>query len=136
MASADAAQEGGKMGEPDDANVAVSQTMEFAWRSADDESDFNALLGRRVRLHGLCARPELNGRVGRVWSWHEEAGRAGVKLEGAGGVEEDGTLAVRPANLAVLASQRSPAAGCDDDAADAAEAEPRPEAAARTPTSE
>ena len=120
------------MGEPDDANVAVSQTMEFAWRSADDESDFNALLGRRVRLHGLCARPELNGRVGRVWSWHEEAGRAGVKLEGAGGADEDGTLAVRPANLAVLAAQRSPAAGGDD--ADA-EAEPqRPKAASGTNT--
>ena len=107
----------------------VRQThMSFEWSDGSGESDFNQLLGKRVRIVGLTGRPELNGCVGartlhaqvfahvacarcmhtlrahvactlsehctctahcsgrartgalagRVYSWHEDKGRAGV----------------------------------------------------------
>mmetsp|Transcript_14564 Transcript_14564/g.31571 ORF Transcript_14564/g.31571 Transcript_14564/m.31571 type:complete len:127 (-) Transcript_14564:317-697(-) len=70
------------------------------WSDGSGESDFNALLGAHVRLHGLHVRPELNGRLGRVFSWHEEDGRAGVCVDGV-----EGMLAIRPANLGRLSRE-------------------------------
>ena len=46
-----------------------------------DESAVRALLGRPVRISGL-ERTNLNGRVGRVYSWHARLQRAGVQLLG------------------------------------------------------
>ena len=73
--------------------------MEVAWSDGTSEDrDFSSLLGKVVKLDGLKGRPELNGCIGRVWSWNAHTGRAGVRLEG----EQEprvGTLAVRPINL-------------------------------------
>ena len=81
--------------------------MSFAWSDGTGESDFNSLLGKRVRLVGLKARPELNGRTGRVYSWHEDKGRAGVVLDDD---DDEGTLALRPANLEEVHRAVEPAA--------------------------
>lgn len=64
---------------------------------AGEESDFHQLLGKSVRLHGLGKRPELNGCIGRVFSWHAETGRAGVKLSG-----EAEMLAIKTSNLELV----------------------------------
>ena len=43
----------------------VRQTqMSFEWSDGTGESDFNQLLGKRVRIIGLTGRPELNGCLG------------------------------------------------------------------------
>ena len=43
----------------------VRQThMLFEWSDGTGESDFNQLLGKRVRIIGLTGRPELNGCLG------------------------------------------------------------------------
>tara|TARA_B100000524_G_C23517423_1_gene322872 strand:+ start:158 stop:451 length:294 start_codon:yes stop_codon:yes gene_type:complete len=70
------------------------QHMQFQWSDGTGESDFNNLLGRRVRLRGLCARPELNGRVGTVMVWDNHAQRAGIDIPGL-----ERYMAVRPVNL-------------------------------------
>ena len=66
------------------------------------------MLGRRVRLSGLQARPELNGRLGTVMGWHEASGRWAVELEGEAErhTEDDGAAA------------RVGGSGCEDDAKD------------------
>ncbi len=70
--------------------------MQVEWSDGTGESDFNGLLGKRVRLHGLQARPEYNGKVGRVYSFDNEKGRAGVHLDTGPG------LWVKPSNLTEL----------------------------------
>ena len=77
--------------------------MEVAWsdRSGDD---FNALLGKRVRLAALESKPELNGRIGQVFSWHENTGRCGVRLDG----DAERMLALRPANIVPLEHEDLP----------------------------
>ena len=75
---------------------AIRQTsMAVEWSDGTGDDEFNSLLGRRVKLSGLTARPELNGQVGRVFSCHDSTGRAGVKLDSDG----SRTLAIRFANL-------------------------------------
>ena len=74
--------------------------MQIAWSDGSGLSDFNELLGHRVRLHGLRARPELNGQVGRVYSFDHEKGRAGVYLDSGGN-----GLWVRPSNCQVDEAQ-------------------------------
>ena len=59
-----------------------------------EPDEFNDLLGARVIVHGLTGRPDLNGCSGRVMSWHQVHGRAGVRLDG-----ETKSIAIRPANL-------------------------------------
>jgi hypothetical protein len=54
-----------------------------------------ALLGRHVKLTGLQARPELNGRVGVATEYNADKQRYAVKLSGANGE----TVSVRPSNL-------------------------------------
>lgn len=56
--------------------------------------------GARVRLAGLAAKPELNGRTGACGSFDERSGRFVVRLDGAG--SGDG-IKVRPDNLELAA---------------------------------
>lgn len=70
------------------------QRMEFQWSDGTGDTEFSNLLGRCVRLKGLQARPELNGRIGTVMVWDENAERAGVDIAGS-----EHLIAVRPANI-------------------------------------
>ena len=65
----------------------------------------------------MKGRPDLNGCVGRVYSWHGDKGRAGVRLDGEQGLKV-GTLAVRPINLIEVhaAADQSTAADFPDSA--------------------
>ena len=65
------------------------------------EDDFHNLLGNHVRLKGLAARPELNGCIGRCYSWDAEVGRAGIRILSDGFSRK--MLAIKPVNLDVLA---------------------------------
>lgn len=67
-----------------------------------------AWAGRRAVVRGLAARPNLNGRAGRLGAWHAARGRYELLLPG-----ED-VLAVRPDNL-TLEPEDPPGAGdaCD-----------------------
>lgn len=67
--------------------------MQVEWSDGRGESDFHALLGRRVTIHSLQARAEYNGLSGRVYSFDNEKGRAGVHLDSGPG------LWVKPCNL-------------------------------------
>lgn len=61
-------------------------------------------MGRVVSLHGLKAKPELNGKRGRAVRYDAASGRVGVALRIVnkfGGVERS-TLALQPANLNVV----------------------------------
>eukprot|EP00966_Prymnesium_polylepis_P176861 4095697-Prymnesium_polylepis.1 len=53
------------------------------------------LLHDRVRIDGLSARPELNGRRGTARSFDEKTGRYVVELEGVDAKK----LSVRPSQL-------------------------------------
>ena len=75
--------------------------------NVDAAATLDALRGRVVTVAGLKARPELNGRTGRVYSWHEDKGRAGVVLDDD---DDEGTLALRPANLEEVHRAAEPAA--------------------------
>ena len=122
-AAAAAATQAPKAADPS-AESAVAGTrefnMSFQWSDGTGESDFNSLLGKRVKLVGLQGRPELNGRVGRVYSWHEDKGRAGIMLDDG----EEGTLAIKPENLAAMPDKEpvaddEPAADVEEPAVDA-----------------
>jgi hypothetical protein len=65
-----------------------------------------ALLGRRVRLTGLNARPELNGRTGVATEFSTEAERYTIKLS------EGESVRVRPANLEHDVVLSAACAGC------------------------
>ena len=54
------------------------------------------LVGRRVMLQGLTAKPELNGRGGVAFSFDANRGRYQVRVHGSGA-----TLSVKPSNLAL-----------------------------------
>ena len=55
------------------------------------------LVGKRVTLHGLQARPELNGRRGLCVEYLPERGRCAVRLDGA--AEDAAPLLLKPACL-------------------------------------
>ena len=60
----------------------VRQThMSFEWSDGTGESDFNQLLGKRVRIIGLTGRPELNGCLGYVVEY-ARVGRARESEDG------------------------------------------------------
>ena len=82
-------------------------SMQVEWSDGSRESDFNSLLGERVRVHGLQAKPEYNGEAGRVYSFDHERGRAGVHLDSGPG------LWIKPNNLKKLAREEpdGPSAG-------------------------
>ena len=56
-------------------------SAQFAWSDGTGESQFSSLLGKRVRLHGLLTRADLNGQTGEVMSLDAATGRAGVCLD-------------------------------------------------------
>ena len=55
-----------------------------------------SLVGERVLLHGISARPELNGTVGRAVSFSADKGRYTVDLG-----EGVGELSVKPSNCSL-----------------------------------
>ena len=79
------------------AALAAEEGSAAALGDAPTDEDFHPLLGRQVEIGGLAGRPDLNGQVGLVVSWHGEQGRAGV-------VVGEATLAIRPANLRAVAA--------------------------------
>eukprot|EP00900_Chrysochromulina_parva_P005440 jgi/Chrpa1/14898/Chrysochromulina_OHIO_Genome00018542-RA len=56
--------------------------IELIRRAAAAAAPQQQLLRRRVVLHGLSARPELNGRAGVAVSFDPSTGRYGVQLDG------------------------------------------------------
>lgn len=60
----------------------------------NDDAARASIVGRRMRIHGLASRPELNGTWGTLTAYHDAKIRYAVKLDA--GVE---TLLIRPANL-------------------------------------
>jgi hypothetical protein len=64
---------------------------------AAERDDPRALVGQRVVLSDLQARPELNGRQGTVVQYVAAKGRCAVRLDGA--AEADAPLALKPACL-------------------------------------
>lgn len=66
----------------------------------------STLVGSYVRVHGLQARPELNGTIGRCYSWDAEAGRAGIKILTDDGGKKN-MLALKPMNLAIVADDEA-----------------------------
>lgn len=57
-------------------------------------------VGSRVRLHGLCGRPELNSRLGKVLRHVKDSGRWKVALDGE--ADAASSLALKAENLQVL----------------------------------
>ena len=84
-----------------------------AAREATTRAARPLLFKRRVRIHGLQAKPEFNGRIGVAKVFDRTAKRYGVELEGEGG-----TLKVKETNLELV----------EDDPAGDAEAAPAPAA--------
>ena len=66
-----------------------------------EESAASALIaeGTRVKIHGLKAKPELNGRCGTVGPFHRESGRYKVTVDESEGGE---VLALKPTVLQVM----------------------------------
>jgi hypothetical protein len=53
-----------------------------------------SLLGKRVVINGLVAKPELNGRTGTALSFDDDKGRYFVELD-----ESSTALMIKPCNL-------------------------------------
>jgi len=58
-----------------------------------------ALLGRRVVINGLVAKPELNGRTGTAVSFDDDKGRYSVELD-----DTSSSLMIKPCNLLPVCS--------------------------------
>lgn len=84
---------------------------------ADDEAEVLCPYATLVDVVvvGLSARPELNGRRGRVVSPPNANGRVGTKVEGL-----DGLIALRPANIVPAGSKEAAAATAAVDITDTA----------------
>jgi ankyrin repeat protein len=52
------------------------------------------IVGRRVLIVGLVAKPELNGRTGTALSFDDDKGRYSVKLD-----ESSSSMLIKPCNL-------------------------------------
>ena len=65
-------------------------------RSADNRVP-TPLLGRRVVINGLVAKPELNGRTGTAVSFDDDKGRYSVELG-----DTSSSLMIKPCNLREL----------------------------------
>jgi hypothetical protein len=57
------------------------------------------LLGRRVVINGLVAKPELNGRTGTAVSFDDAKGRYSVELDNT-----SSSLMIKPCNLLPVCS--------------------------------
>jgi BolA-like protein 1 len=60
--------------------------------------------GLRVRLHGLTARPELNGAYGTLISWETGKGRYAVEVSGGDASKAAERLLLKPTNLEAAGS--------------------------------
>ena len=58
-------------------------------------------IGTRVELHGLKAKPQLNGQYGIVVGYVASSGRCTVVLEGARG-ETETKMSIKPENLGIV----------------------------------
>ena len=56
-------------------------------------------IGTRVKLHGLKAKPQLNGQYGIVVGYVASSGRCTVALEGARGPKTETKMNIKPENL-------------------------------------
>jgi hypothetical protein len=63
------------------------------------------LLGRRVVINGLVAKPELNGRTGTAVSFDDDKGRYSVELDGT-----SSSLLIKPCNLLPVCCNQIPPA--------------------------
>ena len=61
--------------------------------------DDDEMVGRRVILQNLKARPELNGKVGRCGPWQPNSGRYAVLVEDQTKFEKFNKLSLKPENL-------------------------------------
>ena len=73
---------------------AIYQHVQKAKANGGASAHTDPLIGRRVQLHGLSARPELNGLLGVCERFDKDKGRYGVRVPG----HED-LLALKPANV-------------------------------------
>ena len=80
----------------------------------NDSSPLFPLLGRRVVINGLVAKPEHNGRTGSAVSFDEDAGRYSVELD-----DTSSSLVIKPCNLhsslPQVVSSSSSEGECEDD---------------------
>jgi hypothetical protein len=90
------------------AAAAVTATLPGANGVAADAS--SSLLLQQVQLHGLKAKPELNGCRGQALSFDEASGRWEVLLRGRGTAK---TVMIKPANLERVRSPPPPPDGWD-----------------------
>merc|ERR1712139_115880 len=58
-------------------------------------------IGTRVELHGIKAKPQLNGQYGIVVGYVASSGRCTVVLEGARG-ETETNMSIKPENLGIV----------------------------------
>uniref|UniRef100_A0A7S2DTS7 Uncharacterized protein n=1 Tax=Haptolina brevifila TaxID=156173 RepID=A0A7S2DTS7_9EUKA len=71
----------------------VTQMMS-ALKADDPAQAAKAMVGMQVKIKGLQAKPELNGRTGQVVEFLEDKGRCAVQLDG-----ETAKILVKPDNL-------------------------------------
>ena len=71
--------------------------MSQAADGKEEDCDGQLQVGNRVRLHALQAKPEHNGKAGKLVAWDAGSGRWTVALDGGG------SLRVKAANLAPAA---------------------------------
>eukprot|EP00929_Paragymnodinium_shiwhaense_P096688 TRINITY_DN5837_c1_g2_i1.p1 TRINITY_DN5837_c1_g2~~TRINITY_DN5837_c1_g2_i1.p1 ORF type:complete len:2305 (-),score=805.31 TRINITY_DN5837_c1_g2_i1:211-7125(-) len=79
-------------------------TKDTAMPAEEPTGPLEPAVGGRVKLHSLMAKPELNGKVGRIHAFLEEAGRWEVHLDGGGKVN------ALPKNFDVLREDKKPVA--------------------------
>jgi len=71
--------------------------------SSEADGADGSLTGEMVEIHGLAAKPELNGQLAEAGRWLPDRQRYDLRVGGA-------TLAIRPANLRCIPGGRRPAA--------------------------
>ena len=77
-----------------------------SWLAAEAAARHGCLSGRRVRISGLQARPELNGRCGVAVRFDAAKGRYEVVVEG-----EAEAVLLKPASLRAAVTGRGAGAG-------------------------
>ena len=89
-----------------------------AFKQRVDESlpsEVRDMVLSRVRLHGLAARPELNGRMGVARVYVPDKGRFAVSVDAEAG-EKPVEILLKPANLTLVSKVDADGIEIDDDA--------------------
>jgi len=95
----------GKLLKPENLELSGKATVPSEPAPSKDGSAMGLIVGSRVRVHGLIARPDLNGLHGTLVDFDEEEGRWRVRFDdGAGKL-------LWPANLEISASAQSAVSG-------------------------